>query len=82
MEGGVKACCGVKRGEVTDRSHSRDANYHSFATSVPEASEVERSELRAGLVPIPGGIFEMGAEDHASRPISTAHAGRLNCLPT
>lgn len=61
MEGGVKACCGVKRGEVTDRSHSRDANYHSFATSVPEASEVERSELRAGLVPIPGGIFEMGA---------------------
>ena len=59
MDGQMKACCGAGRGgEPRDRG---DAAYLGAARAVSLAPEAERMALREALIPIPGGIFEMGA---------------------
>lgn len=53
----VTGCCGASRG-TTEGS---DALFMRHAKAVPCASAERMAELRARLVPIPGGIFDMGA---------------------
>ncbi|QUS35022.1 formylglycine-generating enzyme family protein [Falsirhodobacter algicola] len=52
-----KPCCGARRDTVL----TGDALLLSRATAVPRAEDAVMQELRAALLPVPGGIFEMGA---------------------
>lgn len=61
MDGPAKGCCGVKQGAGSAPADGRDAAFLAAARAVPPAPQAEQAALRAALVPIPGGIFEMGA---------------------
>ncbi|WP_176084698.1 formylglycine-generating enzyme family protein [Martelella sp. HB161492] len=55
-DGKSKACCGASRAGPAPAGDP----YLAAARDVPHASPDTRSALRAGLIDIPGGIFEMG----------------------
>ena len=61
MQDQGKACCGAGRGDRDTAPEGRDAMFLAAARAVPRAPDRERDALRARLVAIPGGIFEMGA---------------------
>ncbi len=56
QKSGASGCCAV-----AGQGGRRDDEYLAYALAVPRAPALVTARLRESLLPIPGGIFEMGA---------------------